>query len=152
MIIYRPGAITAAQIRAVAGEVELFHPGQSSESPQVLPAPGVGLRHYAPRARLILVEGPAESLAQELAAAAQLYTGERVGILLPRDFDPPALPGAVIFPWGRWSAPEEMARDLYAGLRWLDAQECTLVLCPVPPDEGVGIAIQDRLRKAARKP
>ena len=151
MIIYRPGAITASQIQAVAGEVELFQPGLPSDSPQALPAPGVGLRHYAPRARLVLVEGPAESLAHELAATAKLYPGDRVGIMLPRDFDPPAFPNVLIFPWGRWSEPEEMARNLYAGLRWLDAQKCTVVLCPVPPDEGIGIAIQDRLRKGARK-
>ena len=152
MVIYRPGAITADQIRAIAGEVELFQPGDHpSETPQALPAPGVGLRHYAPRARLVLVEGPRNGLSQELAATAALYPNERVGIMLPRDFDSPAPPGAVIFPWGRWSAPEEMARELYAGLRWLDTRECTVVLCPIPPDEGIGIAIQDRLRKAARK-
>lgn len=152
MIIYRPGAITASQIRAVAGDVELFHPTHSSESPQALPAPGVGLRHYAPRARLILVEGPPDSLSQELAATAELYPDERIGIMLPRDFDPPPIPGVTIFPWGQWRDTKGMARDLYAGLRWLDAQGCTVVLCPVPPDEGIGIAIQDRLRKAARKP
>ena len=151
MIIYRPGAITASQIRAVAGDVELFHPSRTSDPPQALPAPGVGLRHYAPRARLVLVEGPPDSLSGELAATAELYPDERIGIMLPGGFDSPAIPGAAIFPWGRWAAPEEMARDLYAGLRWLDAQECTVVLCPVPPDEGIGIAIQDRLRKAARK-
>ena len=62
---------------------------------------------------------------------------------------PPPFPQPRVFPWGRWSAPEDMARDLYAGLRALDAQGCTVVLCPVPPAEGIGAAICDRLRKAA---
>lgn len=151
MIIYRPGAITAEQIRAVAGEVEAFQAGHPSATPQALPAPGVGLRHYAPRARLVLVEGPAAALPQELSATAALYPGERVGIMLPADLEIPVIADAKVFPWGRWSAPEELARDLYAGLRSLDAQECTVVLCPVPPQEGIGEAIRDRLRKAARK-
>ena len=151
MIIYRPGAITAEQIRAVAGEVEFFQSDRPSATPQALPAPGVGLRHYAPRARLVLVERPAAELPQELSATAALYPGERVGIMLPADLDSPSIAGAIAFPWGRWSAPEELARDLYAGLRSLDAQGCTVVLCPVPPQEGIGEAIRDRLKKAARR-
>jgi L-threonylcarbamoyladenylate synthase len=42
-----------------------------------------------------------------------------------------------------------MARTLYAGLRALDAAGCTVILCPVPPSEGIGAAIRDRLIKAA---
>ena len=49
-----------------------------------------------------------------------------------------------------WAEPVEMARLLYTGLRALDAQKCTVILCPLPPADGVGEAIRDRLRKAAR--
>jgi len=151
MVIYRPGAVTAEQVRAVAGAVELHRPEPNSGGPQGLPSPGVGLRHYAPRARLILLDAPADELPWSLADAAALHRKERVGIMLPADVEMPDAPGATIFTWGRWSAPEEMARDLYSGLRALDAQGCTVVLCPVPPHDGIGVAIRDRLRKAARK-
>jgi len=86
-----------------------------------------------------------------LAETAALYMNERVGVMLPADVELPGPRSAVVFPWGHWSAPEEMARDLYAGLRKLDAEECTIVLCPVPPPGGIGDAIRDRLRKAARQ-
>jgi L-threonylcarbamoyladenylate synthase len=152
MVIYRPGAISAGQIREVAGAVEVHRADGASGPPQALPSPGVGLRHYAPRARLVLVEGPVEGLLSELAATAALYPNERVGVMLPADLESPDIPAVTLFPWGRWSAPEEMARDLYSGLRALDAQGCTVVLCPVPPGEGIGVAICDRLRKAARQP
>jgi L-threonylcarbamoyladenylate synthase len=66
-------------------------------------------------------------------------------------FEPP-LRGAVEFPWGRWSAAEELAEKLYAGLRALDAEGCTVILCPVPQAAGIGEAIRDRLRKAAYSP
>src|ERR1700756_455760 len=58
MMIYRPGAITLDQIRKIAGPVEIFIPSGSLESPppEALPSPGVGIRHYAPRARVVLVE------------------------------------------------------------------------------------------------
>ncbi len=60
MTIYRPGAVTAEQIRAVAGPVEIFRDMDSQpETPaQALPSPGVGIRHYAPRARLVLLDVP----------------------------------------------------------------------------------------------
>ena len=58
MMIYRPGAVTAEQIADVAGPVEVFRStNQLQETPtEALPSPGVGLKHYAPRARLVLVE------------------------------------------------------------------------------------------------
>ena len=55
MMIYRPGAVTAEQIRALAGAVEMFQPALREAPREALPSPGVGLRHYAPRARLVLI-------------------------------------------------------------------------------------------------
>ena len=98
MVIYRPGAITADQIREVAGAVEIHTAERASGPPQALPSPGVGLRHYAPRARLVLVEGPLAELPSELAATAALYPNERVGIMLPADLDSPAIAGATFSP------------------------------------------------------
>ncbi len=151
MVIYRPGAVTAQQIRDTAGAVEVFQSAQPlTQTPQsALPSPGVGLRHYAPAARLVLVDAPLAKMGTHLAEAAQRSSGERIGIMLPHevlcDF-----PAAVLYPWGRWSAPEELAHGLYAGLRALDAQGCTVILCPLPPADGVGAAIRDRLHKAAK--
>jgi L-threonylcarbamoyladenylate synthase len=152
MMIYRPGAVTAEQIRSVAGPVETYQKEEVltlSESPQALPSPGVGMRHYAPRARLVLIEAPLSDLPAQLARAAALYSRERIGMMLPADMAAAGGPETAVFPWGRWAAPEEMAHSLYAGLRALDSLGCTVILCPVPPAEGVGDAIRDRLRKAA---
>ena len=149
--IYRPGAITAEQIRAVAGPAVLWAEQASfpEASREGLPSPGVGLRHYAPHARLMLVEAPGADLPDRLNAAAAELDGERVGAMLPAELSS-VIPDAVVFPWGHWASPEEMAQSLYAGLRWLDAQGCTVILCPVPPPGGIGAAIRDRLRKAAK--
>ena len=54
-MIYCPGAVTAEQILAVAGEVEVHAPEVRDETPpESLPSPGVGIRHYAPNARVVL--------------------------------------------------------------------------------------------------
>ncbi len=158
MVIYRPGAVTAEQIREVAGPVEIYRDaGALRETPPdasfaALPSPGVGIRHYAPRARLILVDAPEEELGTCLEEAALGLSKETVGVMLPAGVDASfGLGGDSIFPWGRWSAPEEMARTLYAGLRALDQKGCTVILCPLPPPEGIGAAIRDRLQKAGNK-
>lgn len=153
MIIYRPGAVTLEQIRATAGPAELFRTtAELLETPrQALPSPGVGLRHYAPKARLILVEAPLAELPLRLAQTARQWPGQRLGLMLPAEIAAPeGMPAELVYAWGRWAAPAEMARKLYAGLRALDAQDCTVILCPLPPGEGIGAAIRDRLRKAAR--
>ncbi len=156
MMIYRPGAITAQQIREVAGPVVYYEERMLplATAPEALPSPGIGMRHYAPRARLILVEGTLDELPARLADAARKHARGRLGLMLPGElantrFEPP-LRGAVEFPWGHWTASEELAERLYAGLRALDAEGCTVILCPMPEGEGVGVAIRDRLRKAAR--
>jgi L-threonylcarbamoyladenylate synthase len=148
MVIYRPGAVTEEQIRAVAGAVKVFRDGELTESPrEALPSPGLGLRHYAPRARLVLVEGERAELESRLRETVQRWPGVRVGVMLPAEFTGLNL-GAVEYPWGRWAAPEEMAHELYAGLRALDVAGCAVIVCPVPQAEGIGAAIRDRLGKA----
>jgi len=148
MVIYRPGAVTAEQIRAVGGPVVVFEGGKLEEAPrEAMPSPGVGIRHYAPRARLVLVDAPLEELEDRLGEAAGGFAAERVGVMLPAEISAPV--GAAVFPWGRWEAPEELARNLYAGLRMLDERGCAVILCPLPSPEGIGAAIRDRLGKAA---
>lgn len=155
MMIYRPGAITADQIRAVGGAVDLLKEKivLDTGAREALPSPGVGLRHYAPRARLILLEGTLAELPARLAEAARAHERERLGVMLPAELANVDL-GALLraaaeFAWGRWSAPQELAEKLYAGLRALDAQMCDVILCPMPVAGGIGDAIRDRLRKAA---
>lgn len=153
MTIYRPGAVTAEQIREAAGPVEMFEEqeGASGEPIEPLPSPGAGLRHYAPKAKLVLIGAPERQLGARLADAARDRKREVLGVMLPDGVAAPAeIDAARVFAWGAWDAPEELAKRLYAGLRALDAAGCTVILCPLPRAEGLGAAIRDRLHKAAR--
>jgi len=154
MMIYRPGAVTIEQIRAIVRDVEFYGERHKlvSDSVESLPSPGVGIRHYAPRARLLLVEGEADELAGRLRDKADELVNERVGVMWPDGLqnDAAGLNSVEIFPWGRWGYPEELAQRVFAGLRTLDAAGCSVILCPMPPEDGIGGAIRDRLRKAAR--
>jgi len=156
IVVYRPGAVTLEQIRAVAGPAEFFHLKEKKEKieetpHEALPSPGVGIRHYAPKARLILIEDRFEALSARLVEESKKNTGERIGWMKPTELAvPEELAGAELFAWGRWAEPAELAHGLYAGLRALDDRGCTVILCPLPAADGIGAAIADRLGKAAR--
>jgi L-threonylcarbamoyladenylate synthase len=144
-ILYRPGMVTFAQVQALCPSLIAYREFQDASS-QALPSPGVGLKHYSPRARLILLEWPAAKL---LSVAEQLQAaGEVVGIMLPSDVNigHPYL----IYRWGDLADQEQLARRLFAGLRELDTAGATVIVCPLPEDVGLGVAIRDRLLKAAR--
>jgi L-threonylcarbamoyladenylate synthase len=120
--------------------VKIFRPTQTEATPESLPSPGVGIRHYAPRARLVLVNGDAE-----LSAAIT----EDAGVMLPEGWSPGV--AKAVFPWGPWNDADTLARRLFAGLRQLDESGVPVIVCPVPEMGGLGDAIRDRLKKAARE-
>ena len=153
MIIYRPGAVTAEMIAAVVGEVTVFQAQdiELSAPPESLPSPGVGLRHYAPRATLKLIDVEADiPVARTLLAAIEAHreAGESVGLMLPQDWS--SYMGIPLFAWGPWGDNAMLARRLFAGLHTLDEAGVSVILCPLPGAEGVGLALRDRLQKAAR--
>jgi L-threonylcarbamoyladenylate synthase len=147
MVLYRPGAVTAEMIAAATGrEARLYAPLPSSTGPRLdvpQPSPGLELRHYAPRARLVLVESQS-SLTREIA----IHDPARTGVLLPDGWNPSN--AVVIFAWGPWENPEILARRLFTGLRTLDASGVETIVCPIPPMAGLGNALRDRLARAAR--
>ena len=153
-VIYRPGVITAEQVRGVCMvPVEYYAPEETARKPEALPSPGVGIRHYAPRARMVLVggSGPDQVEAFRRTVTEAALAGERVGAMVPDRFEA-ALEGcdARVFRWGRWDAPEELGQRMYAAMRELDGAGVTVIVCPLPKAEGVGLAICDRLQKSAR--
>jgi L-threonylcarbamoyladenylate synthase len=136
-------------IASVAGDVQVFQaqPVDAARAPESLPSPGVGLRHYAPRARLVLVDAATENALGE-AIERLNQSGELVGVMLPDGWK--ATGGAKIFEWGPWGKNDVLARRLFAGLRGLDEAGVGVILCPLPEGTGVGVALRDRLKKAAR--
>jgi L-threonylcarbamoyladenylate synthase len=155
--IYRPGAVTAEmlsrvigeEVRVVAGvpETSILQQMQRASTDEIRPeglaSPGLGIRHYAPRARLVLVSGEAEMLA-EIAK----HPGAEVGVMLPDEWR--FGEAGVQFRWGPWRDANVLARLLYFGLRMLDSRGVKVIVCPVPAMDGLGEALRDRLEKAAR--
>jgi len=85
-----------------------------------LAGPGMSAKHYAPRARVEVFEDEAS-----LQARAGELSGRRIGVLRPT------------------------AQNLYTELRRLDAEGVEVILCVLPPADGIGLAVRDRLLRAA---
>lgn len=119
--ILRPGAVTPAQVEASVGSPVVPDSGESR-------APGMLAAHYAPACRVVVVDSAAEARRR---ADAEQATGA-----LARVLDP----GEDI---------EGFARRLYEELHRADSDGVQIVIAVLPPDEGLGSAVRDRLTKAA---
>lgn len=156
--VLRPGGVTLEALRSVLPEVR----GPEEDAPargdfsETLRAPGQMERHYAPRARLVAFDamGEAVLVAMRREATAALARGERVGVLLA-DEEADAMEGAMadvhvaIVRLGRGDDLAEISRRLYGALRELDARGVDVLLAHTFGREGMGLAIWDRLRRAA---
>ncbi len=150
-IIYRQGGVSPQEIELVTGApVRLYtpprDPATNTGDPAGLPSPGVGIRHYAPRARVLLVHTE-----PEMQAASKSLPHAHTGVLLPSNWTLRGFSG-VLFPWAAWDNPVGLAQTLYAGLRTLDAANVQTIICPLPlGDDPLSAAVHDRLEKAARE-
>ncbi|MFJ5034582.1 L-threonylcarbamoyladenylate synthase [Streptomyces sp. NPDC088560] len=135
--ILRPGGVTREDLEAVLG-CPIAVPSTSR-----VRVPGQHPSHYAPRARVVLVEP------EKVVAEAELAQerGHQVGVFLPPSFaDAEVKAHAVVTVPG---SPAAYARGLYGFLRELDQQGCDLIVASLPVEEGLGLAIANRLRRAA---
>ncbi|MGD6741055.1 L-threonylcarbamoyladenylate synthase [Streptomyces sp. BH106] len=137
--ILRPGGVTREDL-----ELALGRPLDVPDTSEVR-VPGQHPSHYAPNARVVLVD-PEELLAETVRAHE---LGHRVGVFLPS-----ALAGAPETAKAHAVAAvpaslDAYARGLYGYLRDLDEQGCDLILASLPAQDGLGLAIANRLRRAA---
>lgn len=155
-IILRPGGVSLEALRAVLPQVQSSRPRstidhtshQQEESPQT--SPGQMLIHYSPTVPTFLFEGTAERMREAMLneVRRRQAQGERVGVLIANE-DVPAFheSGAQIYTLG--DTLDQIAQHLFRGLRKLEDAGVHTILCRSFEVQGVGLAIGDRLRKAA---
>lgn len=145
-IILRPGSITREMLEKVLGEpVYLTKPGEI-DRPQ---APGMKYRHYAPKAPVILVEGKNDKVVEKInQLIGEKPTSQKVIILSSTENKDRYCRG-IVMDIGPQTQLEITAALIYQSLRECDKLQADLVLIEGVSDEGLGAAIQNRLRKAA---
>ena len=136
LVILRPGGVTRERVEEVSG----WAVGVRGDG--LTRAPGTLKSHYAPEATVLVVDR--DDLPRR--ATALVAAGQRVAVLAPGPV--PALPPDLVV----LDAPadsDEYAQVLYARLREVDRRGVDVLLAVPPPDAGVGVAVRDRLRRAA---
>ena len=150
-VILRPGAVTVEMLRALIGDVA-HGSGVIASATSGMRSPGLLTKHYSPRAPLTLYSGELSRVLARMAADARaaMGRGERVGILAA-DEDRPQMPAdAHLVMIGAAGDLETLAARLYSALRELDGAQADRILArEFGGGEGLGLAIADRLRRAA---
>jgi L-threonylcarbamoyladenylate synthase len=153
--ILRPGGVSLESLRTILPDVQ--PPVQRKaevEDEDILAkkAPGQLLTHYAPTVPLLLFDGADEAMRTAMLTEIQrrCAQGEHVGILVAEE-DIPAFQdsGALIYSPGSADDLTQVAAKLFAGLRTLEEAHVQVILCRNFGDQGLGLAIRDRLLKAA---
>lgn len=147
-VILRPGGISRESLESIVGAVEISR-GKDKGLPI---SPGLMKQHYAPKARLLLFEGRNRDklLASMKAKVRELTRIGKVGVLVPEEVraDFKGL-DIEIENLGSFNDLERVARSLFSRIRNLDNRGVDYILTLAPPREGIGLAIYDRLYKAA---
>ena len=143
--LLRPGGVTLEELREVLGEVAVDAAVRGLMAPGAQPrAPGMKYRHYAPKAPVTVVKGAPEAT----AAYIMENKGPQSGVICFDEYR------------GRFgSAPVEaigpvvdhaqQARRIFEALRTFDRKDVTDIWKQSPTDEGLGLAVTNRLNKAA---
>lgn len=142
--VLRPGGITPAMLEAVVGSVEI-DPAVLKELAvgQVAASPGMKYKHYAPTAQVTLVTGSPDGFARYVARHA---AADDVALCFEEDVARLTVPCVT---YGKRSEPASAAHELFDALRRLDEQGATRVWAAAPDPDGIGLAVYNRLLRAA---
>lgn len=143
-ILLRPGGVTLEMLRDVLGKVEV-NPAVTARLAEgaVAASPGMKYKHYAPKAHVILVKGSAEAYRRYVNAhaapdvTAMCFGGEERELTVP------------YLTYGRRDDATAQAHEVFDTLRRLDVIGAKTVYCACPSAEGVGLAVYNRLLRAA---
>ena len=139
-LLLRHGGCPVEEIQRVIGAVE-FAVSDASQNDAAQPAPGMLSRHYAPATRLVVIGHNSPATA---------FAGLRCGLLTT---------GNQPF-FGRFSRIESLSDDgnlqtcaanFFAAMRTLDASDLDVIIAHEFPTYGLGVALNDRLRRAAHQ-
>ena len=145
MVILRPGGVTFDDICILDGFEDLVVHGGSVECPTT---PGMKYRHYSPDAEVVLFEPSCDmrmlisNQIQELSSM-----GKKVGIL--RSSDASYTDEFDVSEYFLGACDKQVAQELFNGLRILEAMGVEYILVEGVAETGTGLAVMNRLRKAA---
>ena len=144
--LLRPGAVTVDMLRRTLGAIEVDDAvTHRLRDGAVAASPGMKYKHYAPKAQVTLVCGTPEAFAafvneragREPEVTAMCFDGEETALQVP------------FVTYGRRDNAADQAQRLFDTLRALDERGAKRVYAACPSEDGVGLAVYNRLLRAA---
>lgn len=150
--VLRPGGTPFEALKAIIEKVEL-NPVVTAE--RVLPlgktrSPGIKHKHYAPDADVVVVEGELTAVIKKVNELTDFYRrrGSRVGVLCTNE-TAEYYSADVVKSLGSRDDLAAIAHNLFRLLREFNTERVDVIIAEGLPLEGLGLAIVNRLRKAA---
>lgn len=143
-VLLRPGYVTYEQLCETLGEVEISHAvlEKLEEGEKVL-SPGMKYKHYAPKAKVKLIKASSEDYVEYVNSNAQKGV-----FALCFDEEAEKLCVSTVT-YGSEFSDEQQAEHIFDALRIIDESGAELVFAHSPKVSGIGLAVYNRLIRAA---
>ncbi|MGB9806666.1 MAG: L-threonylcarbamoyladenylate synthase [Thermoproteota archaeon] len=150
-ILLRPGPFTVEELQEKIGiRVEVPKVARGISEAEKALAPGMKYRHYAPKARMILVTGKSlEEIVRKVVAVLKRERAKSIVLATEETMKYYAQEKIDAISLGTRKNLYSVAKNLYSKLRECDEKEVELIICESFEERGIGLAIMNRLRKAS---
>ena len=150
-LILRPGGITLEMLREIDSNIDIDKALKSKPSADLKPkAPGMKYRHYAPKAHLKIIRGKNEKTIEIIREMLENYIEKNSEVaVLTTDENLNRFDKGNIISLGSEKDLNQIAKNLFEALRKCDDLGVQYILCQGFEEKGVGVAIMNRLSKAA---
>ncbi|MBE6784515.1 MAG: threonylcarbamoyl-AMP synthase [Ruminococcaceae bacterium] len=141
--LLRPGGVTPEELCEVLGEIEIDKAVKAKlEENQKASSPGMKYKHYAPKIKVVIIKADTEKYIEYISSqnkkvAALCFEDEKEKITVP------------CVTYGKSFDASSQAKRLFDALRELDKTDAEIAYAHCPSEEGVGLAVYNRLLRSA---
>ncbi|GAA0078860.1 L-threonylcarbamoyladenylate synthase [Clostridium sp. CTA-5] len=150
-LVLRPGGITLEMLKEIDSRIEIDKAIMEKPSEDLKPkAPGMKYRHYAPKAKVTIISGERKKTIEKINEIVHNYidNNKKVCILTVEEHEHEYKEGTKMV-LGSIKDLSTVAQNLFEALRKCDDLGADFILAEAYEEKGVGIAIMNRLNKAA---
>ncbi len=141
--LLRPGGITPEQLEEVLGEIIIDKAVKSKlEENAKAASPGMKYKHYAPQIKVVIIKADREKYAEYVSS----HKEKAAALCFEEDKEFLSVPTVT---YGRSDDASSQAKRLFDALRELDETDAEIAFAHCPSDEGIGLAVYNRLLRSA---
>ena len=150
LTLLRPGKITIDELREISSDVRIADAvTEELKKDEVALSPGMKYRHYAPKAEVYLLDGIRDTCVDYIEGVAAKKRVALICYNADTEYFEKRLPNVHIYEFGEKEDQLAQAHALFDILRDADKHDFDVIYAPVPQKSGVGLALYNRMIRAA---